>query len=227
MGNKIFYSSLLISLIVHIIFLGVVSRNKKDFLKKKNNKLEVVYESSKVKPEIEEDQYKDLNVIEESKFEHKVEIIDALNDGFSPIGENIADMSKFSTKIEMEKKLSAPISPEFIERQISVPIFKSEKITNPKYLSYNQQIRQKIRRQAYTYVDHPDFQMGEVYMTFVLASTGRIKRISVLEGDIKSNDFLQNIGRRSIKEAGPFAPFPKDLDYPELTFNVVISFEIK
>jgi len=31
---------------------------------------------------------------------------------------------------------------------------------------------------------------------------------------------------RSIKDANPFPPFPKDLNYPELTFNVVISFEV-
>ena len=38
---------------------------------------------------------------------------------------------------------------------------------------------------------------------------------------------MKNVGLRSIQESSPFSPFPKDLSYPELTFNVVISFEVK
>jgi hypothetical protein len=35
------------------------------------------------------------------------------------------------------------------------------------------------------------------------------------------------VGVKSVQEAGPFPPFPQDLNYPELTFNVSISFQYK
>ena len=113
------------------------------------------------------------------------------------------------------------------ERKISVPVLKSEKITNVKYVSYNESIRQKIRQQAYKYAENPDFQSGEVYLTFVLGSDGQLKDIKIIEDKTRANTFLRNVGLRSVREASPFAAFPKDLMYPELTFNVVISFEVK
>ena len=55
---------------------------------------------------------------------------------------------------------------------------------------------------------------------------GELQRVKVIENETKANDFLRAVGIRSIKESGPFPPFPKELRYPELTFNVVISFEL-
>jgi len=35
------------------------------------------------------------------------------------------------------------------------------------------------------------------------------------------------VAEKSIFDASPFPAFPKDLDYPELSFNVIISFQIE
>jgi len=156
-----------------------------------------------------------------------VEILPKKRDAFSSIGRNIKDISKFTGKFKLNKKQSPKIKILDIERRVTVPLFKTDKITNPKYLSYNENVRQRIRQQAYSYVDHPEFDAGEVYLTFVLISDGSLKQTKVIEDKTAANPYLRTIGLRSIKEANPFPPFPKDLNYPELTFNVVISFEVK
>ena len=68
---------------------------------------------------------------------------------------------------------------------------------------------------------------GEVYLTFALSSDGALKQIKLIEGRTNATDYLRDIGLNSIQEASPFPPFPSDLSYPELTFNIAISFRFK
>jgi len=143
------------------------------------------------------------------------------------MGGKISDISKLNSDFKIDKKEAPKIDIFEPERSIMVPMLNSEKIKNPKYISYNQIIRQKIKRQAYYYVDHPDFKKGEVYLTFVVASDGRLKDIKVIEENTSANDYLRNVGLRSVRSSSPFPPFPEDLNFPELTFNVVISFQMK
>ena len=112
-------------------------------------------------------------------------------------------------------------------KQISVPMLKSEKINNPRYINYHELIRNKIKKRAYFYVDDPDFRAGEVYLTFVLSADGVLRGVKIIDANTRANDFLRAVGLRSIKEASPFPAFPKELQYPELTFNVIISFELE
>ena len=112
------------------------------------------------------------------------------------------------------------------KRHIDVPLLNSEKITNPNYLNYHDRVRSRIRDRAYFFVDHPDFRAGKVYLTFVLKSDGSLKAVQIIREKTQANDFLCGIGLRSIKESAPFPPFPPDLPYPELSFNIVISFEV-
>lgn len=112
------------------------------------------------------------------------------------------------------------------KRYVSVPVLHSEKMASPRYLNYNDRIRAKIKNRVYSYVDDPAFREGEVYLTFVLLSNGVLKDIRVIDNKTHANDFLRNIGLKSIRESSPFPPFPDDLKYPELSFNVVISFQV-
>jgi hypothetical protein len=74
-------------------------------------------------------------------------------------------------------------------------------------------------------VNHPDFEAGKVYLTFVLASNGALQQLQIIENKTFANDYLRTIALKSIKESNPFPPFPKDFDYPEFTFNLLISFQ--
>jgi hypothetical protein len=74
-------------------------------------------------------------------------------------------------------------------------------------------------------VNHPDFQAGEVYVTFVLESSGILKKVKIIEEKTAANSYLRNVALRSIMESNPFPPFPKGFDYPEFTFNLLITFQ--
>lgn len=126
---------------------------------------------------------------------------------------------------ETGRILSKPLASS-AKREIAVPLLQAEKISNPRYLTYHEQVRDKIRSRAYYYVDSPRFEAGEVYLTFVLSSDGELKAVQIIDERSRASAFLKSVGLKSIKESAPFPAFPKDLKYPDLTFNVVISFEV-
>jgi TonB family protein len=119
------------------------------------------------------------------------------------------------------------IKPDIIamKKKISLPPLDLDKINNPSYISYYQIVREKIRRAAYQNYTHTE--TGEIYLTFVITSQGYVKGVRLIEEKSRGADYLRQIALRSVQDAAPFPDFPKDLDYPNLTFNVVISFEIE
>jgi TonB family protein len=112
-----------------------------------------------------------------------------------------------------------------IKKRISLPAIEMAKIDNPSYISYYQIVREKIRRSAYQNYTHNE--TGEVYVSFIISNDGYIKDVRLAEEKTKANDYLKNIALRSIRDASPFPNFPKELDYPQLSFNIIISFEIE
>jgi len=112
-----------------------------------------------------------------------------------------------------------------IKKKISLPPIEMNKINNPSYVSYYQLVREKIRRAAYQIYTHTE--TGEVYLAFVILNEGSLKEVRLIEEKSSPNFYLREIAQRSIKDASPFPAFPKELDYPQLSFNVIISFEIE
>jgi TonB family protein len=112
-----------------------------------------------------------------------------------------------------------------IKKRISLPAIEMAKIDNPSYISYYQIVREKIRRSAYQNYVHSE--TGEVYISFIISNDGYILGVHLVEEKTSANDYLKNVALRSVKEASPFPNFPKELDYPQLSFNIIISFEIE
>ena len=112
-----------------------------------------------------------------------------------------------------------------IKKKITLPAIEMAKIDNPSYISYYQIVREKIRRSAYQNYTHND--TGEVYVSFIISNDGYIKDVHLVEEKTTFNEYLKNIALRSIRDASPFPNFPKELDYPQLSFNIIISFEIE
>ena len=110
-----------------------------------------------------------------------------------------------------------------VTREVSMPMLKSEKINSPAYVTYYQIVRDRIRDRAYT--NYTKLSIGEIYLTFIIKSDGSLGELQVIEDKSTANDFLREVGQKSVKEGAPFPPFPQDLNYPELTFNVAISFQ--
>lgn len=108
---------------------------------------------------------------------------------------------------------------------LSPPQENLNKINSPSYISYFQLTRERVKRilyQRYTYTEQ-----GEVYLSFIVANDGAIRDVRVNEEKSSSSPYLREIAIASVKEASPFPVFPKDLEYPELSFNVIVSFEVE
>jgi len=125
--------------------------------------------------------------------------------------------------------LSKPVFSGFeitaIKKKITLPAIEMAKIDNPSYISYYQIVREKIRRSAYQNYTHNE--TGEVYVSFIISNDGYIKDVRLAQEKTKASDYLKNIALKSIRDASPFPNFPKELDYPQLSFNIIISFEIE
>ncbi|MDP2831397.1 MAG: TonB C-terminal domain-containing protein [Candidatus Omnitrophota bacterium] len=112
-----------------------------------------------------------------------------------------------------------------IKKKITLPAIEMAKIDNPSYISYYQIVREKIRRSAYQNYTHNE--IGQAYVSFIISNDGYIKGVHLIEEKTTDNDYLKNVALSSIRDASPFPNFPKELDYPQLSFNIIISFEIE
>lgn len=189
--------------------------------------LEVIYQDLKVKTAKNPKPIRDdMRIAHRDTPSKKVDLLPKTSEGFVPTGKEIKDISKFSEKVSLGKKQTPKLNPADLDRKITIPVLKTDKITNPKYLTYTETIRNKIRQRAYMFVDDPEFQEGKVYLTFAISSNGELQAAQIIEDKSAANDYLKKVCLQSIEESSPFPPFPKDLAFPELTFNVVISFEV-
>ncbi len=135
------------------------------------------------------------------------------------------DAASFFKRFQMAQKNQAFIKQLHPQKRISVPELKSEnKIKNPKYNNYYQTVRDKIRRRAYD--NYLRYETGEVYLVFVVLRDGSLKDARIVEEKTRAVDYLKEVAIGSVKEASPYPAFPEGLSYPELSFNVIISFEI-
>jgi TonB family protein len=112
-----------------------------------------------------------------------------------------------------------------IKRKISLPPIDMGKINNPSYISYYQVVREKIRRAAYQ--NYSRSETGEVYLSFVISRDGYLKDVRLVEEKSVNNAYLRSVALRSVRDVAPLPDFPKDLDYAQLSFNIVISFEVE
>lgn len=221
MEDRFFKYALVLSLLVHIVLVArfpyVRSRRRVSPLKE----IEVVYH--KVLPKTNRDKSKSAPAKSpEKKSKEATKILLGKKSITSSLVKDISklfhDMGILKEQPEKAKKVHA-------KRKIVIPPIKSEKISNPVYLNYYQLVRSKIKERAY--VNYTELNAGKVYVTFIIESKGDLKQIKLIEEKTSADKYLKEISLQSVKEAAPFSPFPKDLNYPELTFNISISFEVE
>ena len=227
-----FYAGLISSFFVHGAIIGLLSlpNSKTSKFSQSYKSLEVTYQDLKtLNKKKAETVFKELKVAKDLKSSQKVEVLTKKDNMFSAFGEGIRDISKLSGKLLDSQKKTPKITTMDMSRKITLPPMGTTKITNPQYLTYNDDMRatisRNIKQRAYTYVNHPDFEAGKVYLTFVLASNGMLKQLQIIESKTLANDYLKTVALRSIRESSPFPPFPAGFNYPEFTFNLLISFQ--
>ncbi|MDD3983403.1 MAG: energy transducer TonB [Candidatus Omnitrophica bacterium] len=136
--------------------------------------------------------------------------------------------------LERLRNIDRPLRPHMFKPQavsakkkVTLPpaVLPPEGIGNPTYQGYYAGVREKIRRAAYENYRHA--AQGGVFVSFIVSRNGSLRAVKVLDERSTASNYLRETASRSVVNAAPFARFPRELDYDELTFNVMISFEIE
>ncbi len=224
-SERVFQITFLVSLCLHAFILAQ-NPNFSPFDPSKINPkpLEVVY----LKENVKQAEIKKIS-LRRSPFNK-----DSLASGLkrlSPLklNDREAIMRKNMEFIRQMPQLSKPAisKPDIIsvKKKITLPPVDIEKSSNPYYAGYYQIVREKIRRAAYQ--NYTRTETGQVYLSFVISKTGELMDMRLINEKSSPDLYLRDIGLRSIRDASPFPGFSKDLDYPQLSFNVIISFEVE
>ena len=95
------------------------------------------------------------------------------------------------------------------------------------YIGYYRSVREKIRYYAdRNYLKEGSASQGEVFLSFVVAASGELLHIMIIDAKSIEDPLLRNIAIDSIRDASPFPAFPQGMNQYQVTFNVVISFEL-
>lgn len=133
-----------------------------------------------------------------------------------------------SKKNQVKKRASLVKDAKNAKKKKFEAVIKEERDLGKKaiYISYYKAVREKIRRYAdRNYPRNRRLGEGEVNLSFVVASSGEILQVKVIDEKSISHRSLRNIAINSIRDASPFPPFPKGMSQYQITFNVIISFE--
>ncbi|MCK9595489.1 MAG: TonB C-terminal domain-containing protein [Candidatus Omnitrophica bacterium] len=226
--ESIFQRTLIASLILHsVIFLSIPQLNP--FIRdKRMTKVRIVYLKNPPQPP----KPKPFTKQTQSKRNSRVSINSRISKFDRIIPRPAADKNgipgkKTLTINDMNFIKPAANKPDInaLKKKISLAPVEMNKINNPSYVSYYNLVREKIRRAAYQNYSHAE--TGEVYLAFVVSKLGALNTVKLIEERSSGNIYLREVAIRSIRDAAPFPPFSKDLDYPQLSFNVIISFTIE
>ena len=225
-SNRVFEIAILVSIITHGIILFQNPNFYSPSPKEKEQKLEVSYvkaaqENKKVERSekiLKREPF--LNMPPKIAFEKRIPpaFIDK---------ENIFKPNKSTAARETGFTKPALTKPDIIaiKKKITLPPIEMNKINNPTYIGYYQIVREKIKRAAYQ--NYTGKEVGEITLSFIISSDGFLKDLLLTQERSSPSEYLREIALRSVKDASPFPNFPKELDYPKLSFNLTITFEIE
>lgn len=221
--NRVFQIALIVSALTH----GVILFQNSHFVlfnnNKKNQKLEVSYIEKKELP-------KEPEKLSLAKKEPFFEIPSKITARKRPPPPFVDRGGLLEKKIALNSPNPSFNKPQAakpdiiaIKKKITLPALDLNKINDPSYMGYYQVVREKIKHAAYQ--NYLGSETGEVYISFTVSSLGDLKETRLVEEKSCPSAYLREIALRSIKNALPFPNFPKELNDPQLSFNVVISFE--
>lgn len=133
---------------------------------------------------------------------------------------------KDTLSASIEKKHWDKTEEASFEKIINLPHIPGEVFKTPEYKSYYQVIREKIKK--FAYFNYKRLEEGEVFLTFSLTQEGELSDLAINAKKSTDNGYLRATAERSVREAAPYPPFPEKLqENKKLSFNVIISFELK
>ncbi len=221
MDDKIFRYSLIISLVIHILALWKLSYSNLHFKVKTVKNIEVVYPAFALPKKIHQPSLPPQKGM-------KVDLLQQAK-GVAQEQKNISsfmkDLSKMKDEFIEQVQKPKAVDESKHKRRVTVPAIETSQIKNPQYIQYYQIVRNRIKDRAYA--NYAKLDAGEVYLTFILDASGALQRIKILEDRTRANQYLRQISMRSVEESNPFPPFPQELQYPELSFNIIIAYEVE
>jgi hypothetical protein len=226
--NRFFFIAWGLSLVVHAVVMFTIPSRKSDFSESNVEPISMVYQHLELasSPPLPAD-IQSSRAVQMKDPLPEIELLDKEMFRREDLFQHDSDIPKFSKRSGFERKQTMPVMDSFDhDRKIMIPELTMEKVSNPQYFTYTEAVRNAIRSRAYDYIDAPDLQNGDVYMTFVIGQSGQLKAIRVVEERSRANEFLRRVGVRSIEASDPFPSFPQGLNFQELTFNIKISFQV-
>ena len=225
-SDKFFYTAIVLSALTHITVV-VVQLPSLNFLKliKPKQEIQVVYIKNPPQPDIPKRSMPREPLVRNIP----AKIVSDNKSMLAPLQNSRNFLKRSAGLPTKEPDIVKPfmLKPDIIpvKKKITLPPVESTQMKNPSYISYYQLVREKIRRAAYQ--NYSRTETGEIYLSFVISNDGSLRDVRLAEDKSTPSFYLRDIGTRSIKVAAPFPVFPKELDYPQLSFNVIISFEIE
>jgi len=153
-----------------------------------------------------------------------------------PVFELLPQAASKQEQIRKEEPTVETISPDSSGRAIIrgkgdkfETVVNNEKDNGRKatYISYYRSVREKIRYYAdKNYIKEGNASQGEIFLSFVITSRGELLHIMIIDAKSAEDLLLRNLAINSIRDASPFPIFPQDMTQHQITFNVVISFEL-
>ncbi|MFC1624111.1 energy transducer TonB [Candidatus Omnitrophota bacterium] len=215
--NKIFQGAILVSTLFHFVFFLGLPRAPFTPSKRSLEKLKITYYEIKKIPKKEKITKKSMEpIIKKLPKIKKEEILAppkaATKKETKPATRHVR--RTVVTKGE-EKKFEAVVEEE------------KDKAKRATYISYYRAVRERIRERVdANYLRNRNLGEGEIFLSFVVVSSGELIRARVIDERSTSNALLRNIAINSIRDASPFPPFPTGMSQYKITFNIIISFEL-
>ncbi|MBU2541169.1 MAG: energy transducer TonB [Candidatus Omnitrophica bacterium] len=215
---------ILISIFIHAVFLLELPRFKIIPPKKSLTNLEVTYKILKLENALNKKLKQNVNQREDlSKLKKNRLLLKAGDMSSPPAFSQKADL--LSTGKVIVRNVQLPTRKEKSPIEIvKLPVVSSPFMSNPAYLSYYQIIREKIKNVAH--LNNTLVNEGEVYLSFVVDSSGQLITAKVVNEKSTNNQELQYMAHSFLEKAAPFPVFPPKLKHQQLSFNVIIEFRL-
>ncbi|MFH1190520.1 MAG: hypothetical protein V1682_07540 [Candidatus Omnitrophota bacterium] len=131
-------------------------------------------------------------------------------------------------KVEMKRQENPPVVKAPVDSAKAASDALAAKqakiVSTGDYINYYQLIREKIRRSLKDrYRNY--YGEGDVCLVFSLGSDGSLITSAADPAASTQDGRLIDIALRSLKDASPFASFPKALTLPQMSFTLTVSFK--
>jgi len=236
--NRIFYWSLIFSLIVHLLVVTYLTFSKHNVFRKSLKQIEVTYQV--ITPKSTKDHVppsRESNFIKEVEPVKKVEVLEKKQGGVLPFLEKkMKDFSKLGGKFNLDKKKSPRITSKDLHSKVTISEFgmkkgkdkgPDEKGEGKPYKEYELNIRNRIYDAIYKNFDNTKItSSGNVYLTFLVSSSGKILEIKIMGDRTEATSYMKSHSVRTLKSV-LLPPFTSDMKLPEATYNIRIEFRFQ